>query len=47
MVNPGFVRQHGISATEVLGKTFFDILPHKVAEDAAAIIGEGSHALAG
>ena len=36
LVNPGFERLHGVTAAEVLGKTFFDILPHEIAADAAA-----------
>ena len=36
LVNPGFERLHGLTAGEVLGKTFFDILPKEIAADAAA-----------
>ncbi|MDP6708201.1 MAG: PAS domain S-box protein [Alphaproteobacteria bacterium] len=36
LVSPGFERLHGVTSAEVLGKTFFDILPHEVAADAAA-----------
>ncbi len=36
LVNPRFERLHGVTSNEVLGKTFFDILPHEIARDAAA-----------
>ena len=36
LVNPGFERLHDVTAADVLGRTFFDILPHEVAADAAA-----------
>ena len=36
LVNPGFERLHGLTSKDVLGKTFFDILPNEIAADAAA-----------
>ena len=36
LVNPGFERLHAVQAADVLGKTFFDILPHEIAADAAS-----------
>ena len=36
LVNPGFERLHGVTEEEVFGRTFFDILPHEIAADAAA-----------